>query len=577
MGLVVRGLHRTEDVAVALKFPLLPSGKEEECRARFKREVAILKNLKHPNLVRMREAGNEGELAWLAHDWIEGESLADMMAQKKTYSGTFSREEVDEFIKRIASGLAFLHGKGIIHRDLKPSNILIGRDGAVKLADFGLARSLLPGDSTVTITRTNSFAGTMAYCSPEQSSGRELTTASDIYSLGIVWVELLTGRTVIGHLGREATVRDDCSPEYSSLVTSCLIPEPQERPAAKALGDSISPRGPSGPEKLEGVIAWLGRWSSKTIDAGKAAVHKCFKNAELNDTRARLWHRASQIIDAAKLVVNKYSNNEKVKDTIAWLARGPSRIFLGLVVLGVGMINVALFRKPIVIIDPPPETSPTSAKKDSPFVNTLGMKFVPVTGTNVLFSVWETRVQDYAEYARAKEIKPEKPDFDQGPTHPVLNVSWNDAQAFCEWLSRKEGRTYRLPTDTEWSVAVELAESGSTPAEKDSKVKGYPWGPHAPPPPGAGNFGITGYSDNYKFTSPVGNFTPNVNGLYDLSGNVWEWCGDWYDEQQKNRVFRGGSWNSVESELLSSYRYYSLPDVRSVRIGFRCVLVKSGA
>ena len=234
MGLVTRALHLKDDIPVALKFPLLPSGQEVEQWARFQNEVAILRDLKHPNLVRMREAGQEGRLAWLAHDWIEGESLAELMARRKTSGESFTIEEIDNIIAQIARGLVFLHGKGIVHRDLKPSNILIGRDDAVKLADFGLARSLLPGGNTATMTRTGSFAGTWAYCSPEQSSGHEITTASDIYSLGVVWHELLTGRTVVGYLPPGEPLRPDCSPEYSGLVTSCLLGQPADRPKAEA-------------------------------------------------------------------------------------------------------------------------------------------------------------------------------------------------------------------------------------------------------------------------------------------------------------------------------------------------------
>ncbi len=242
MGLVTRAVHRTEHVPVALKFPLLPSEQEEEQRARFQREVGILRELKHPNLVRMREAGNEDKLLWLAHDWIEGESLAEVMRQRKSSGKPFTRVEVDDIIRQIASGLVFLHGKGIVHRDLKPSNILIGRDGGVKLADFGLARSLLSVDTLLTVTQTGAFAGTMAYCSPEQSAREEVTTASDIYSLGIVWLELLTGRTVSGYMRPQECLREDCPPEYTARVTACLLPQPEDRPKALELPDNIRPK-----------------------------------------------------------------------------------------------------------------------------------------------------------------------------------------------------------------------------------------------------------------------------------------------------------------------------------------------
>ena len=140
-------------------------------------------------------------------------------AEKNQWRG-LHQKKIDDIISQIAKGLVFLHGKGIIHRDLKPSNILIGPNNAVMLADFGLTRRLLSGEDT--------------YCSPEQSSGRQITTASDIYSLGVVWHELLTGRTEVGYLPPGKRLRKNCSPEYSGLVTSCLLGQPADRPKAEA-------------------------------------------------------------------------------------------------------------------------------------------------------------------------------------------------------------------------------------------------------------------------------------------------------------------------------------------------------
>ncbi|MDC0144775.1 SUMF1/EgtB/PvdO family nonheme iron enzyme, partial [Verrucomicrobia bacterium] len=138
-----------------------------------------------------------------------------------------------------------------------------------------------------------------------------------------------------------------------------------------------------------------------------------------------------------------------------------------------------------------------AVKKPTPpkaFTNTLGMKFVPVPGTEAAFCIWETRVKDYAAYAAASsgvDGNWKSPGFTQADTHPVVNVSWEDANAFCEWLTKKElaegkikaGQKYRLPTDAEWSVAVGLGrETGSSPEEKDGGIKDvYPWGKEWPP------------------------------------------------------------------------------------------------
>ncbi len=228
-----------------------------------------------------------------------------------------------------------------------------------------------------------------------------------------------------------------------------------------------------------------------------------------------------------------------------------------------------------------------SASPDHPWENSLGMKFAPVAGTKVLFSVWDVRVKDYEAYVAASagvDNSWKSPGFEQGPTHPVVNVSWDAAKAFCEWLTKQErqagliseNQSYRLPTDAEWSVAVGLAdEGGGTPEHKDRKIKDvYPWGSEWPPPAGAGNYYSSLKVDNYERTSRVGSFKANRYGLYDMGGNVWQWCEDFYDGQAGSRVLRGASWSSLNADaLLSSLRGLSAPDYRDYVVGFRCVLV----
>ena len=258
-----------------------------------------------------------------------------------------------------------------------------------------------------------------------------------------------------------------------------------------------------------------------------------------------------------------------------------------------------------------------TATKETPWENSLGMKFVPVPGAAVLFGIWDTRVQDFEAFVNASGYNATKemysfqadawkqrgdswksPGFPQGPTHPVCGVSWEDAKAFCDWLTKKEqvegriGRlqSYRLPTDAEWSAAVGLtSESGNSPKDKDSQLKDvYPWGTQWPPPPGAGNYAgeesrrgapanwtvINGYNDGFARTAPVGSFAANRYGLFDIAGNVWQWCEDLYAPGSPWRVMRGASWHDADpGDLLSSYRYYDQPGYRYDRYGFRCVLV----
>lgn len=250
---------------------------------------------------------------------------------------------------------------------------------------------------------------------------------------------------------------------------------------------------------------------------------------------------------------------------------------------------------------------PAKATKDQPFVNSLGMKFVPVpiaggptSGKAVLFSVWETRVQDYEVFANDTKREWPKPLFEQGPTHPAVMVSWEDAKAFCAWLTdreRKAGRlgvngAYRLPTDHEWSCAVGIGgreSATATPKQKDGAIVGvYPWGGTFPPPLGSGNYlgsgptlihprvgepSIDPSADARPGTVRVASFPPNPLGLCDLGGNVWEWCEERLDPDLPDRVKRGGSsYDMNKAALNSSHRRGRKADARHPSMGFRCVL-----
>jgi formylglycine-generating enzyme required for sulfatase activity len=192
------------------------------------------------------------------------------------------------------------------------------------------------------------------------------------------------------------------------------------------------------------------------------------------------------------------------------------------------------------------------------------------------------------------------PGFAQGPSHPVVGISWNDAKAFCQWLTQTErdrgliasNEYYRLPTDWEWGMAVGLRQrKEGAPSEKNGKISSlYPWGTQWPPPKGAGNYAgtevlrtpwpaswglITNFNDGYPRTSPVGTFAANRFGLYDMGGNAWQWCEDFYNGVRGPRVLRGASWSDRENEAFTSCRRFDRPESRVCNYGFRVVLAKS--
>ncbi len=247
----------------------------------------------------------------------------------------------------------------------------------------------------------------------------------------------------------------------------------------------------------------------------------------------------------------------------------------------------------LIALTPPPVPKPTVPGAGAE--NSLGMRFVPAG--EVDFCIWQTRVKDFDAFARAVNLKSSAwrgPGFKQGPDHPVVNITWVEAVAFCKWLTdleHKDGtlpaaQFYRLPSDLEWSKAVGLPEeNGRTPEARDMGVSDvYPWGTQWPPPPHSGNYtgeetgsdvAIKGYDDGFAWTSPVGSFPPNKLGIYDMGGNVWQWCMDAWNNDSKAKVLRGASWynGALKLSLLSSCRVHASPDSSTDNYGFRIVRV----
>jgi formylglycine-generating enzyme required for sulfatase activity len=243
---------------------------------------------------------------------------------------------------------------------------------------------------------------------------------------------------------------------------------------------------------------------------------------------------------------------------------------------------------------------PESATNGHAFINILGMSFVRIPGTRILLCSHLTRKRDYRLHSLEcgtdnswDEASYEGVPVSTAEDHPVVMVNWEEAGNFNRWLSETEGRKYRLPTDHEWSCAVGIGERedpARSPHQKSSAIHRYPWGTEWPPPRGAGNFAdeaarrtfpkwtvIEGYDDGWATTSPVMSFPPNDLGLYDLAGNVWEWCGDWSGNSGRYRVLRGGSWFDLSSySLMSSRRRREHPERRHVSYGFRCALELDG-
>lgn len=184
LGAVYKALDTRLQRLVALK--VLDFSSNAEAKQLFLREAKAVGRLKHPNIVQIYDAGETETLVFLAFEYIEGRTLREIVKDARP----LSRDYAIEIIRQVGTGLAYAHQNGVIHRDVKPGNILMSNDGRVLLADFGLAVTR----DAPTLTQTGTVAGTPAYMSPEQVEGKPVDGRSDIFSLGIVFYELLTCR-----------------------------------------------------------------------------------------------------------------------------------------------------------------------------------------------------------------------------------------------------------------------------------------------------------------------------------------------------------------------------------------------
>jgi eukaryotic-like serine/threonine-protein kinase len=225
-GMAMVFLARDEALGRPVALKVLPTDlrPDDPFRERFLREARLAARLSHPNVVRVFDAGEADGQPYIVMEYVPGETVADLLARR----GRLTSAEAADLAAQACDGLQHAHEHGLVHRDIKPQNLLVREDGCVKVADLGIARA---AESTH-LTQSGTILGTAAYLSPEQAAGEEVTPATDIYSLGAVLYELLTGRPPY---------------ELSNLA---------ELAARQAAGEIVPPRDlePSVPEPLEAVV-----------------------------------------------------------------------------------------------------------------------------------------------------------------------------------------------------------------------------------------------------------------------------------------------------------------------------------
>jgi serine/threonine-protein kinase len=236
MGEVYRAEDLTLGQVVALKFLPETLSQDAAALARFHAEVRTARQVSHPNVCRMFDIGDSDGTLFLTMEYVDGEDLASVVRR----IGRLSPDKATEIARQICAGLAAAHERGVIHRDLKPANVMLDGSGKIRLTDFGLA------GIAASIKGAEARAGTPAYMAPEQLAGRDISTKSDIYSLGLVLYEILTGKRAFeastlpelmkqresGAITNPSTLVRDLDPLIERVILRCLETDPEKRPAS---------------------------------------------------------------------------------------------------------------------------------------------------------------------------------------------------------------------------------------------------------------------------------------------------------------------------------------------------------
>ncbi len=570
---------------LALKVLLPQHAASAEAKARFVREAKAQAAVEHDHVVTIHQIGEDRGVPFLAMPLLKGQTLGDALQANPHVPVA----EAVRIARETAEGLAAAHERRLIHRDVKPGNLwLEGSRRRVKVLDFGLARP--PSGSEPAglepVTQTGAVVGTPAYMSPEQARGERVDARTDLFSLGCVLYQMLTGRrpftapNVTGVLiavttetpPRPATLNPSITPELDSLVMRLLAKNPAERP----------PSAEAVVEELRLVEAGLGVTGMVSLPHDPIPIADPWEDIEPTEAdqsaiaapaetpghrKPRRWGWVGLVLAflavgaVASQIIIKIRNKDgteteiKVPDgaTVELTKDGKPVAKLGPGLPKSGDLAKASDLLPGEKIEPFEYVFEGEKKQGTRRVLTLDigggetMEFVHIPKGTFLMGSPDGEMEAKADQkpqhrveitqdfylgkfevtqAQYKAVKGADPSSSKGGRLPVENVSWDDAGGFCSTLSARVKRKVELPTEAEWEYACRAGTT--TPFHFGSKLNGDLANCNGDEP-----YGTEVKGANKGKTVEVGSYPANPWGLHDMHGNVWEWCRDYYGPYDK--------------------------------------------
>ncbi|MDY4031295.1 MAG: SUMF1/EgtB/PvdO family nonheme iron enzyme [Alloprevotella sp.] len=523
-------------------------------RHRFRREAENLAKLDHPNIIRVYDVFDENGTTYYSMEYVEGLTLDAYIQQHHP----LPEAEAVAILGRVCSALSFMHGQRMLHLDIKPKNIMYSTKGEVFLIDFGLSKQF--GANGEPESSTTIGTGTPGYAPIEQVKQIKDGTfpaTLDIYALGATIYKTFTGQRP-----PEATdILNDGFPD-GPLVLCHRSPS-----LIKVIARCMSPMRK---DRYQTVADLLRAYPALAAEDEKTEIKEVKEDTEatiLNNNTGRqinLSHCSNK--QCGKVIPSDAQFSPYCGTAVAKPGKSAAANKLDISVNGVTFTMVRVEGGTFTMGATSEQTGAFNSEKPAHQV-TLSDYYIGQT--EVTQALWkavmgETPTSDGDQWG---------PEIGLGDNYPAYYISDNDVLSFISKLNSLTGRTFRMPTEAEWEYA----------ARGGNKSKGYLYS-------GGNTLDNVGwyYENSSSKTHPVAQKSANELGLYDMSGNVWEWCSDWYgtysSSSQTNptgpstgscRVLRGGSWGPSARYCRVASRGYNSPSIRYYNFGIRLALSSS--
>jgi formylglycine-generating enzyme required for sulfatase activity len=544
----------------------------------------------------------ENSQFYLVQEFVDGHDLT-----KEIIPGQIQSEEfVRQLLKDILEVLAVVHQNNVIHRDIKPQNLMRRQsDGKIVLIDFGAVKEIgtllinTQGETSVSVA-----IGSPGYMPNEQTNGRP-KFASDVYAVGMMGIQALTGFF-------PQQLQED--PETGEIIWRdyAQVSDELAEILDKMVRDHFSQRYQTASAALEALMPIIEPLSIitpltpfPTVPSPSPVVPPTTGTASPATRRKFLTLLSFAGVGLAGVAVWELVKRSFTSSPIPSSSLPPSSPIPSSSLPPSSSISLKSFSFDVVKVNAQGKPITPSTQQAKFFSENLGnnitLDMVAISGgTFTMGSPSSEAERDSNEspqhqvtvkpfymgkyevtQAQYEVIMGKQPSEFKGANRPVEKVSWNDAVEFCKRLSQKTGRSYRLPSEAEWEYACRAGTStpfcfGET---ITTNLANYD---------GTKTYSAESKGKNREETTDVGTFPPNSFGLYDMHGNVWEWCLDtshnsydgaptdgsaWIDENKtQSRLMRGGSWYDAPSDSRSAARYSESPDTRDDDFGFRVVV-----